>query len=97
MVGSGRRLHEPNEGFAVFVGALRDNEDLRIQAAGQPLLSGRDTLLERNLRRLITREISPKAGLRLLVDEVIHTAGLSTTVGTILHTANFSNMAPPAL
>lgn len=79
--GSGRHLHEPNEGFAEFVWALRDDGDLRIQVAGQPLLSGRDTLLERNLRRLITREISPKAGLRLLVDEVIHTAGLSTTVG----------------
>jgi hypothetical protein len=79
--GSGKNLPEPNKEFAVVVGALRDAEDLRIQVAGQPLLSGRGTLLERNLRRLISREISPKAALRLLVDEVIHTAGLSTTVG----------------
>jgi hypothetical protein len=79
--GSGRPLPEPNEEFAVLVGALRDAEDLRIQVAGQPLLSGRGPLLQRNLRRLITREISPKAALRLLVDEVILTAGLSTTVG----------------
>ncbi len=79
--GSGRPLPEPSEEFAVLVGALRDAEDLRIQVAGQRLLSGRGPLLERNLRRLITREISPKAALRLLVDEVIHTADLYTTVG----------------
>jgi hypothetical protein len=78
---SGRPLHEPNEVFAVLVWALRDAEDLRIQVAGQPLLLGRGRLLQRNLRRLITREISPKAALRLLVDEVIHTAGLSNSVG----------------
>ena len=79
--GSARQLSEPNEGFATSIRALRDTEDLRIQVAGQRLLSERGPLLARNLRKLISREISPKAALRLLVEEVIHTAGLSTTVG----------------
>lgn len=77
----GRPLTEPGDGFVQSVRALRDAEDLRIQIVGQPLLSGRDQLLERNLKRLIVREISPIAALRLLVDEIIHTAGVSTTVG----------------
>jgi hypothetical protein len=81
MDASGQVLSTANDNFAVLVKALRDGEDLAIHVSGQPLLLERGQRLERNLRKLITREISPKAALRLLVDEVIHTAELSSTVG----------------
>jgi hypothetical protein len=77
----GQVLSTANDSFAVLVKVLHDGEDVAIRVSGQPLLLERGQRLERNLRKLITREISPKAALRLLVDEVIHTAELSSTVG----------------
>jgi hypothetical protein len=81
MDASWQMLPKANDAFTVLVSALHDNQDLAIHAIGQPLLLERGQRLERNLRKLITREISPKEALRLLVDEVIHTSGQFQTVG----------------
>jgi hypothetical protein len=78
---SGRMLSKTDDTFAVLLKALHDGEDLAIHVVGQLLLLERGQRLERNLRRLITRQISAKAALRLLVDEVIHTSGQFHTVG----------------
>lgn len=78
---SGRTLSTRDETFRVLLRALPDSEDLAIHVIGQPLLLERGQSLERNLRKLITREVSAKAALRLLVDEVIHTSGQFHTVG----------------
>jgi hypothetical protein len=77
----GNALSRPGDNFAEFVSAYRDGEDPKIQVAGYPLSRERGPQLARNLRRLVAREISPAATLRLLVDEVIHTADLSGSVG----------------
>ncbi len=61
--------------------ALKDGQDLAIHVIGQRLRLERGQRLERNLHKLVSKEISAKAALRLLVDEVIHTSGYSSTVG----------------
>jgi hypothetical protein len=81
MDASGRMLSKAEETFSVLTNALKDPDDLAIHVIGQPLQLERGQRLERNLRKLITREISPKAALRLLVDEVIHTSGQFHSVG----------------
>jgi hypothetical protein len=78
---SGRMLSTRDGAFHVLLSALPDGEDLAIHVVGQPLLLVRGQHLERNLRKLITREISARAALRLLVDEIIHTSGLVHAVG----------------
>jgi hypothetical protein len=81
MDASWQMLAKANDDFTVLVHALHDGEDLAIHVIGQPLLLERGQRLERNLRKLITREISAKAALRLLIDEVIHTSKQFRTVG----------------
>jgi hypothetical protein len=81
MDASWQMTSKPYETFSVLVNALHDSEDLAIRAVGQPLMLERGQHFERNLRKLITRELSPKAALRLLVDEVIHTSEQFHTVG----------------
>lgn len=78
---SGRMLSKAEETFAVLTNALNDRDDLAIHVFGQPLQLERGRRLERNLRKLITKEISPKEALRLLVDEVIHSSGQFRKVG----------------
>ena len=78
---SGKSLSTVSESFGTFVHGLNDNEDIALSVIGQPLTLERGQLLERNLRKIVTREISAKEALRLLVDEVIHTSTKSNTVG----------------
>lgn len=81
MDNSGKMLPKASQSFTVLLKALRDNEDLAVHAVGEPLLLERGQRLERNLRKFISKDISPKAALRLLVDEIIHTSTFSNTVG----------------
>jgi hypothetical protein len=78
---SGRTLAQAQHAFAIYTKALRDDEDLSLHIIGQPLVLERGQRLERNLRMLITREISANAAIRRLVDEIIHSSGLYSTVG----------------
>ena len=71
---SGNMLVEPRESFDCRVRALRDEEEFLWHCVGQPIRQDRAKNLERNLRRLIAREIGPKETLRLLVDEIINTS-----------------------
>ena len=63
---------------------LPKDEGMRLLVIGQPLRLERGERLERNLRRLVNREIGPREALRLLSDEIIHTAVLdnNATVGS---------------
>jgi hypothetical protein len=78
---SGQLLPTSQDTFRVLTNALQDNQEYTIHVFGQPLLLERGQRLERNVRTLVEKEISPKAALRLLVDEVIHSAGRFQTVG----------------
>ena len=78
---SGKYLQQTTDTFNVSIKALRDNEQYVVREFGQPLLPERRQTLERNIRKLVEREISPKAALRLLVDEVINSSGHFRTVG----------------
>lgn len=71
---SGSALAEPRDHFTQNLRALRDEEEFLWGSFGQPLCHERAAVLERNLRRLISREIGPREALRLLVDEVVHTS-----------------------
>lgn len=81
MDASGQNLAMADETFKIWVKPLREEEDLVIQVIGQPLHTDRMRGLERNLRNLVTRALSPKAALRLLVDEVINSSKQFHTVG----------------
>jgi hypothetical protein len=71
---SGQALAQPRALFDCRVRALHDGEELLWYVIGQPLPTERSEQLERNLRRLVEREIGPKEALRLLVDEIVNTS-----------------------
>ncbi len=78
---AGQLLPKASNNFCARTKALHDAEELWLSVSGEPVLLERGNALERNLRKLIAKEISSKAALRFLVDEVIHTAGQVNTVG----------------
>jgi hypothetical protein len=67
---SGRVLAKPLDEFSRRVRALRDEESLLWHSI-LPLSNDRASTLDRNLRRLVAREIGPQEALRLLVDEIL--------------------------
>jgi len=71
---SGRPLSEPADSFANLLKVLVNDQTLYCWGIGQPLRENRWQQLEKNLQRLVKREIGPSAGLRLLVDEIVNTA-----------------------
>lgn len=79
----GRVLNKSRESFDRRIRALGDNEEFLWYSIGQSLNKERAQELERNLRRLVARDIGPKEALRLLVDEIVHTHGVErcATVG----------------
>jgi hypothetical protein len=77
----GRAVPSPLDHFNVFVGGLNDGDDVAVHQVGQTLPKDREQLLRRNLSKLIKREISAKAAMRLLVDEVVHSSTLNSSVG----------------
>lgn len=70
---AGQVLATPRQEFHHRVRALRNNEAFLWHAIGQPLGPDRVPVFERNLRRLVARDIGPKECLRLLVAEILHT------------------------
>jgi hypothetical protein len=76
---NGQMLATPRERFDRTICALRDDEQFLYYTIGQPIK--RVGKLERNLRRLVEREIGPKETLRLLVDGVINTHAHTEKVG----------------
>jgi hypothetical protein len=79
---SGQEAERPLESFSASRRYLREQEDLLWTAAGERVITSRAGSLDKNLRRLIRREIGPKEALRLLVDEVIHTSKYCSSVGS---------------
>lgn len=71
---SGNLLNKPFEPFECRVRALPDNKPFLWFSVGVPLQKARRNNLERNLRKLVAKKISPKEALRLLVEEIIHTS-----------------------
>jgi len=78
---SGQRFLEPLDSFNASRRYLRQQETHLCFVSGEALSKARAELLERNLRRLIDREIGPKEATRLLVEEVINTSKQCSTVG----------------
>jgi hypothetical protein len=78
---NGQLLATPREDFDCRMRALRDNEQFLWYSIGQPVRQKRARTLERNLRRLLAREIGPREALRLLVDEVLNTHAENKLVG----------------
>lgn len=78
---SGRPLAEAREAFDRRVRALRDNEELLWHSMGESISKTRFQVLDRNLRRLVRREIGPREALRLLVDEIIHSSVVEKRIG----------------
>jgi hypothetical protein len=79
---SGRQAERPLESFCSSRRYLREQEDLLLEVTGQRIISPRLGSLDKNLRRLVRRELGPKEALRLLVDEVIHTSKHCPAVGS---------------
>jgi hypothetical protein len=79
---AGRVLVLPHAQFSRRVRALRDDVPF-LWYSIQPLRTERAQALERNLRRLVARDIGPKEALRLLVDEILvaHQTEEPSTVG----------------
>lgn len=69
-----RPLATPLNSFRCGAHALPDTEEILWFCIGQPLRRERGQLLDRNLRRLVDRQIGPKEALRLLTDEIINTS-----------------------
>lgn len=80
--GCGREAERPLESFYASRRYLREQEELLWLAVGERILAPRAVRLDKNLRRLVRREIGPKEALRLLVDEVIYTSKYCPTVGS---------------
>ena len=78
---SGQTLATAEGTFRILPDALGDERDLAVRVIGQSLMWGRRQHLERNIGKLITREISPKEALRLLVDEIVNSSASFSTVG----------------
>lgn len=80
---TGQLLPLPRAQFDRTIRSLKDDEAFLWYAIGQPLGQDRVSPFERNLRRLVARDIGPKEVLRLLVAEVLHTHHTKTprTVG----------------
>lgn len=72
--GSGQPLSQPVDSFASLLKVLGDNESFFCWGIGQPIGKHRGPQLEKNLQRLVKREIGPSAALRLLVDEIVNTS-----------------------
>jgi hypothetical protein len=70
---AGQVLAIPRAGFDRRVRALHNNEAFLWYSIGQPLRQERVPALERNLRRLVARDIGPKEALRLLIAEILNT------------------------
>lgn len=79
---SGKPTLAPLDFFNSFRRYLREQETHHCFLVGEPITKARAEILERNLRRLIDREIGPKEALRLLIDEVINTSKRCATVGS---------------
>jgi hypothetical protein len=79
---SGQVLTTVRKSFHYWARALRDDEDFLWDSIGQNLSEVRAQGLERNLRRLVARDIGPKEALRLLMDEIINTSAQEKSVGT---------------
>jgi hypothetical protein len=77
---SGQRVLEPLDSFNASRHTCQQETHL-CSVSGEALSKARADLLERNLRRLIDREIGPKEATRLLVEEVINTSKQCSTVG----------------
>jgi hypothetical protein len=71
---AGRVLVEPRSSFDCRLRTLHDGEEILWTAIGQPLREERRKLLDRNLRRLASKEIAAREALRLLVDEIVNTS-----------------------
>jgi len=72
--GSGKALSQPADSFASLLKVLVNEEPLFCRSIGQPVTKLRGQQLLRNLQRLVSREIGPRAALRLLVDEIVNTS-----------------------
>jgi hypothetical protein len=71
---SGQALREPEASFASLLKVLVAEQSHFLWVIGQPIRSSRGELLDRNIRRLLSRKIGPAATLRLLVDEIVHSS-----------------------
>lgn len=71
---SGRPLREPADSFSNLLKVLVDDAATFCWAIGQDLQQERAKRLQRNMQRLVDREIGPKDALRLLVDEIVNTS-----------------------
>jgi hypothetical protein len=79
---TGKFAPKPLDVFNASRRYLREEEEASLCLAGETLTRERAQSLERNLKRLLTREIGPKEALRLLVDEVINTSRWCDRVGS---------------
>jgi hypothetical protein len=78
---NGQLLAAARPEFDRRVRALKDQEQFLWCTVGQTVRPERVRDLERNLRRLVTRQIGPREALRLLVDEVRSTHLAEKSVG----------------
>lgn len=78
---AGTPRQEPADEFVALKYVLGPDKTSQLGLVGQPLAASRAQALERNLRRLIKREISPRETLKLLVDEVQNTSKNASNVG----------------
>ena len=76
---NGNQLTTPMPTFDCRVKALPDDSEILWRLIGQPIK--RQNQLERNLRRLVQREIASKEVLRLLMEEIIFTSKTNSAVG----------------
>jgi hypothetical protein len=71
---SGQPLSGPVDSFASLLRVLVNDQSFFSWGIGQPIRQDRGQQLEKNLQRLVKREIGPKEALRLLVDEIVNTS-----------------------
>lgn len=76
----GNFLSEARDSFDRRVIALPDEKEFLWYSIGQPLRKERALNLERNIRRLLNKEIGPKEALRLIVEEIINTSEIEKNV-----------------
>ena len=70
---SGQLLATPHDAFVRRIRALKVDEAFLWYVIGQPLAKARAPAFERNLRQLVSRDISPSEALRLLTSEILFT------------------------